>query len=185
MFTNVHKRLLRPRWRSAPFAGRPTFNTPKIDLKTPRGKEVSAHHDIPESAFADSHEQFLSPAQTANAAQDKPQIRGSARIDALDLAYLRDSDFLILRTSNSNYEFVVTNAIERIGWLAGGTYTEPRRAKLLGVSTEAGSSSFPYVRAGGRAVFLLEAVTTGSSRRLVTSPIASLSHYRFSARSVA
>lgn len=185
MFANVHKRFLKPRWRPAPYAGRPTFDAPREDHQARRATEVSALHSTPESALANSHEQFLSPAQTAQASFDQPHATGSARIDALDLAYLRDSDFLILRTSNSVYEFVVTNATERIGWLAGGTYAEPRRAKLLGVATDTGNSSYPYLRAKARAVFLLEAVATGSSRRLVTSPVASLNHYRFSARSVA
>jgi hypothetical protein len=180
MFGNVHKRILRPRWRPALYAGRPTFGAPKIDGRTPRGTEVSTH-DISEPALAHSHEQLLSPSQAATAAVNYSPSESNPRVDALDLALLRNSDFVMVRTSHSVYEFVVTNAADRIGWLSGGNYTEPRRAKLLGVTGDAGTSNFPLIRSGARAVFLLEAVG-GAPRKLVTSPVTCLSHYRFSTR---
>ena len=172
----ARKNHKRARFRPAPYSGRPVFGALETGHTPTTSDEAT---DGTRSHPPASHVEPVQPARTL------ARAGGVTRTGVLELSALRDNDFVSFRTANSSYEFVVTNAAERAGWLTGSKYSEPRRAKLIGAAEDAHNTAYGGVRTGAKAVFLLEDADSSTTRKLITSPVVSVSHYRFTSRSAA
>jgi hypothetical protein len=97
----------------------------------------------------------------------------SLRVEELDIKRLKALEKVSIHTSNSVYEFSITDPETRTGVLTGGALGESTAIAVLVCSSRGEKSSEARILAvGARAVFLVPC----DGRRLVTSQVRELSY---------
>jgi hypothetical protein len=97
------------------------------------------------------------------------------RVEELDIKRLKALEKISIHTSNSVYEFSVTDPETRTGVLTGGALGEATATMvLLGSANDEKDSESLKLSIGTRAIFLCSSDT--GSRRLITSQVRALSY---------
>lgn len=108
------------------------------------------------------------------------EITQSDGITNIEFSNLRTSEEIIIETKNSSYRFAVSDALNRRGYLSGGSIgDEPVSAVLMGVVTKGGDNFVRdswCLKTSGRAFFCIE--TRSGIKHLVTSNIIGLIHVK-------
>jgi hypothetical protein len=95
-------------------------------------------------------------------------------VPSLVLGQLRQGDRVVLKTSNSTYEFWAEFPEQAIGVLRGGTIAAPTRVRLAAENASSLDASAEPLRVGERARVVLLGPLGAPVRGFVTSTIASI-----------